>query len=181
MCFVAAQSFSRALERSSVSVLGNGVLSKPASPSASWTPILIGSKCPWHTWGPGVSVYLEIQVSELLSRLQQAAKAATSSAQLSTMQGPGIYPNPFVLPSGWSDPYSQISRQNYHTPFPYARVFRGPAGIQKAWAPRSGQPNMPEDSPSQRVTPGSLWSDGITSPSSRGTPPTHSLLHQGLQ
>lgn len=48
-------------------------------------------------------------------RLQRLRPAQPS---LSTMQDPGIYPTHFVRPSGWSDPYSQISRrQNYHTPF----------------------------------------------------------------
>lgn len=52
--------------------------------------LLIRYKCPWHTWGPGVSGLLKIackftlksKVSELLSRLRRAAKTATSSAQL---------------------------------------------------------------------------------------------------
>lgn len=78
-------------------------------------------------------IYLEIQVSELLSRLQRAAKAATSSAQLSTMQGPGIYPTPFVLPSSWSDPHSQISRQNY--PFRTQESSEVPLGSK--WNPVS--------------------------------------------
>lgn len=122
-------------------------------------------------------IYLEIQVSELLSRLRRAAKAATSSAQMSTMQGAGIYPTPFVLPSSWSDPYSQISRQNYHTPFLHTGVFRGPAGIQMESSKHG--PLVQANWTCQRTALASgrhLAHCG----SSRGTPPTHSPLHQGL-
>lgn len=67
------------------------------------------------------------------SGLQRLRPAQPS---LSTTQGPGIYPTPFVLPSACSDPYSQISRrQNYHTPFPYAGVFRG--SLECKWNPAS--------------------------------------------
>lgn len=56
---------------------------------------------------------------------------------LSTMQGPGINPTLFVLPSSWSDPYSQISRrQNYHTPL-FPKPESSEVLLESKWNPAS--------------------------------------------
>lgn len=153
MCFVAAQSFSRALERSSVSVLGNGVLSKPASLSASWAPILIGYKCPWHTWGPwgpGVSGLLIIVSSSPWNQGLRAPQQTSAGCKGCDQLSPACLPRRVLayIPPPLSFPLPAVtlilkSQEDKTTtpPFPMpesSEVLWNANGIQQAWASHSG-------------------------------------------